>query len=101
MSQTQTAIFSAESGSTVNLRKTPGGALADRLPVGSTVTVIGRQEGWVQVSQGGKTGWVMAQYIRQDGEDTPADDADAVGITLPRSLAEALRDALDASLGRG
>lgn len=101
MSQTQTAILSAESGSTVNLRKTPGGALADRLPVGSTVTVIGRQEGWVQVSQGGKTGWVMAQYVRQDGEDTPADDSDAVGITLPRSLAEALRDALDASLGRG
>lgn len=101
MSQTQTAVLTAESGSTVNLRKTPGGALADRLPVGSTVTVIGRQEGWVQVSQGGKTGWVMAQYVRPDGEDTTADDSDAVGITLPRSLAEALRDALDASLGRG
>lgn len=101
MSQTQTAILVAESGSTVNLRKTPGGALADRLPVGSTVAVIGQQEGWVQVRHGEQSGWIMAQFVRLDGEDAPADSDDAVSVTLPRSLAEALRDALDAALGRG
>lgn len=101
MSQTQTAILVAERGSTVNLRREPNGALADRLPVGSTVTVIGQQEGWVQVRHGEQSGWIMAQFVRMDGEDAPADSDDAVSVTLPRSLAEALRDALDAALGRG
>lgn len=104
----QTAVVTAESGSTVNLRKTPHGALEDRVPVGSTVQVLDTMDGWARVTVDGKTGWMDKRYLQmQDGADDASGDAedssevDTVTIVLPRSAAEKLLAALGGVLGWG
>lgn len=104
MTDLKTAVITADSGSTVNLRSKPDGALVDRIPVGATVSVVAKQDGWVRVSYAGKSGWMMERYVQADGDAaTPAapDEAEHVSIALPRSMAEQLRDALSDALGWG
>ena len=103
-----TAVVIAESGSTVNLRKTPHGALEDRVPVGSTAQVLDTMDGWARVTVDGKTGWMDKRYLQmQDGADDASGDAedssevDTVTIVLPRSAAEKLLAALGGVLGWG
>lgn len=107
----ETATVTAESGSTVNLRKTPGGALADRLPVGSVVQVVSYLPGaqWAQVDYRGKAGWMNVAFLRmEDGcdagtgsTDSAADVGEMVTLRVPRTAAEQLMDALSQTLGRG
>lgn len=103
----ETATVTAESGSTVNLRKTPGGDLMDRVPVGSVVQVVSYQPGaqWAQVDYSGKAGWMNVAFLRMEGgtgsEDSAADDGDLVTLRVPRAAAEQLMDALSQTLGRG
>ena len=104
----QTAIVTAESGSTVNLRKTPEGALLDRVPVGSEAHVLETLYGWARVTVDGKTGWMDKRYLQmQDGAEDASGDAedssevDTVTIVLPRSAAEKLLSALGGVLGWG
>lgn len=59
----QTAVVTAQSGQTVNLRKTPGGDLTDRVPVGATVTVEESGGEWSRVEYGGKSGWMMSRFL--------------------------------------
>lgn len=98
----RTAVVTAASGSTVNLRREPHGALADRIPVGTVVQVLedsGAQ--WAHVSSGGKTGWMNVSFLRMQ-EDAEAEDAgDVVTVGIPRAAAETLRAALNDVLGRG
>lgn len=105
----QTAVVIAESGSTVNLRKTPHGALDDRVPVGSTAQVLDTMDGWARIVTNGKTGWMDMNYLRMQGSGDPdtsggADGSsadDTITVTLPRSAAEALLSALGGVLGWG
>ena len=105
----ETATVTAESGSTVNLRKTPGGDLVDRVPVGSTVQVMqvtgepGSQ--WAQVDYRGKAGWMNVAFLRMEGgtgsTDSADDDGDLVTLRMPRAAAAQLMAALSQTLGRG
>ena len=105
----QTAVVIAESGSTVNLRKTPHGALEDRVPVGSTAQVLDTMDGWARITVSGKTGWMDLKYLRMQDSGEPdtsggADGTsadDTITVTLPRSAAEALLSALGGVLGWG
>ena len=106
----QTAVVIAESGSTVNLRKTPHGALEDRVQVGSTAQVLDTMDGWARIVTNGKTGWMDLKFLRmQDsgepdtsgGADGTGADGDMMTVTLPRSAAEALLSALGGVLGWG
>ena len=105
----QTAIVTAESGSTVNLRKTPEGALLDRVPVGSAAQVLDTMDGWARVTVAGQTGWMDKRYLRiqaDSAEDASGDAEDSsvgdtVTIVLPRSAAEKLLAALGGVLGWG
>ena len=106
----QTAVVTAESGSTVNLRKTPHGALEDRVPVGSTAQVLDTMDGWARIVTNGKTGWMDLKFLRMQDSGEPdtsgsADgtnaDGDMITVTLPRSAAEALLAALGGVLGWG
>ena len=103
----ETATVTAESGSTVNLRKTPGGALADRLPVGSVVQVVSYLPGaqWAQVAYNGKAGWMDVAFLRMEAgtgsTDSAADDGDMVTLRMPRAAAEQLMNVLSDALGRG
>ena len=107
------ATVTAESGSTVNLRKTPAGDLMDRVPVGSVVQVMqvtgepGSQ--WAQVDYSGKAGWMNVAFLRMEGSgeagtestDSADDDVEMVTLRVSRAAAEQLLDALLQTLGRG
>ena len=105
----ETATVTAKSGSTVNLRKTPGGDLVDRVPVGSVVQVMqvtgepGSQ--WAQVDYRGKAGWMNVAFLRMEAgteaTDSAADDGEMVTLRVPRTAAEQLMSVLSDALGRG
>ena len=107
----QTAVVTAESGSTVNLRKTPHGALEDRVPVGSTAQVLDTDTmyGWARITVSGKTGWMDMKYLRMQNSSEPdtsggaegTSEGDMITVTLPRSAAESLLAALGGVLGWG
>lgn len=101
MSEITTATVVADSGSTVNMRDKPDGALIDRVPVGATVTVSGHHDGWSRIAYNGQAGWMMDKYLRTEGAAPDQHDGDTVSITLPRAAAEQLRDALGNALGWG
>lgn len=101
MSEIATATVIADSGSTVNLRSKPDGALIDRVPVGAKVAVSGHQDGWSRIAYNGQAGWMMDQYLRTEGAAPDQTDGDTVSITLLRAAAEQLRDALGNALGWG
>lgn len=111
-------VVTAQSGSTVNLRKTKDGALLERIPVGSTVTILETSDGWSRVEVNGLTGWMKSEFIRteeepvapdpQQDEDFDFGDFDEVD---PDESAELLakiyvqlgeiRDLIEKTIGRG
>ena len=103
MTTTTTAVVVAESGNTVRMRATP--STTERtywdVPVGATVPVSGHQDGWSRIAYNGRAGWMMDKFLFVAGSEQPQEVGDTVTITLPRSAAEAIRDAIAAALGRG
>ena len=111
----------AQSGGTVNLRECPDGDLVDRIPIGSTVTILEYGPEWCRVDAGREEGWMMTQFIQiqgeiMPGEDDPAGDpgedgyqpGDMVRIDLPYEacanaypLLKALCEQIEAKVGRG
>lgn len=59
------AIVVAESGSTVNFRKTPYtyGALIQRIPLGTKVEIVAPGETWATIKYNNKTGYIMAKFL--------------------------------------
>ena len=91
MVETVTATVVAESGLTVNMRKAPGGALVDRLPVGTEVVVAARQDGWSRVAYGQLVGWMMDDYLDfGEAESDPAGPLEQRVAELTRTVAELL-----------
>jgi uncharacterized protein YgiM (DUF1202 family) len=105
MTNTETATVVAQSGSTVRMRATP--STTERLywdvPIGTVVPVSGHQDGWSRVAYGGRVGWMQDKYLLTAGAAPvqPQEGGETVTLTLPRSLAEKLRDALQSVLGWG
>lgn len=94
----------AENGITVNLRKTPGGALVDRVPIGETVTVYEDDGTWSKVKWKWKKGYMMSGFL-VDGDP---DELDYYVVTIPhlaKHHAEALVKNYDGAVmvaeGRG
>ena len=58
----------APSGSTVNLRKKKGGALLDRIPIGTEVEILDYGAEWCKVKAGRRVGYMMTRFI--DSKDT-------------------------------
>jgi hypothetical protein len=66
-----TAVVTAPNGSTVNLRKEPGGDLLDRVLVGTHVNVIAEAgAGWAKVMVGDRVGYMQTGFLRRDGQET-------------------------------
>ena len=59
-----TGIVTAETGRTVNLRKTRGGKLIERIPIGTEVEILDYGAEWCRVKAGRYTGWMMTEFIR-------------------------------------
>lgn len=86
------AAVTAESGKTVNLRAKPDkkSAIIARVPLGTQVraTVYDPDPAWRRVETGGKTGYMMAEYLR------PASDGGET-VAVERNTLEAWADALE------
>ena len=69
----QTMVVTADSGSTVNLRTRPDKAapVLAKVPIGEAVQVLNVEDGWATVQRDGVTGYMMAQYLRAQGEAAP------------------------------
>nr|DAR40089.1 MAG TPA: SH3 domain protein [Caudoviricetes sp.] len=69
----QTMVVTADSGSTVNLRTRPDKAapVLAKVPIGEAVQVLSLFGGWATVQRDGVTGYMMAQYLRAQGEASP------------------------------
>lgn len=95
----------AESGSTVRMREEPNrhAETLKKVPVGSIVKVLNQETDWWQIWWDEKVGWMMRKFLRvvdapQDAgvasAETAPTDPDTVTITIGRSVALALKEAL-------
>lgn len=118
---TMQAIAKSENGKDINLRKTKGGDLLDRVPSGSTVEILASGEEWSKVRWKGKTGWMMSQFLEADESGTPDEDfgtgdlgdepaegEDLITLTFPMEdlvtilpILERAVDQIVAKVGRG
>lgn len=64
-------------GGALNLRKSPGGALIDRIPDGDTVDVYEKGPEWCRIGWHGITGYVATQYLVIPG----AADGDMIQVS--------------------
>lgn len=88
-------IVTAENGLPVRVRDNPNGKTIDRLKVG-TMVEAGEpdSEGWQEIRYNGKTGYMMAKFLRLAGE----------GVTITVEQYEQIcqaRDLLIKALGVG
>lgn len=69
----QVMVATADSGNTVNLRVRPDKAapVLAKVPIGEAVQVMAVEDGWATVQRDGVTGYMMAQYLKAQGEATP------------------------------
>lgn len=88
----------ASSGSTVNLRSAPDGALVMRVPIGTVVSVYEDFGGWSRIRTGDADGWMQSAFLMPEGKNNLEE---SVGVTLPRSVALALMEALDNATAQG
>ena len=74
--ETMTGIVTAETGRTVNLRKTKGGKLVERIPIGTEVEILDFGPEWCRVKAGRYKGYMMTEFIKMKGvkEDELGDD---------------------------
>ena len=56
----------AQKGSTVNMRKEPGGSILVQVPVGSTVSVYAESAGWFKIGYNGKVGYMQAAFLKKE-----------------------------------
>ncbi len=56
----------AQSGSTVNVRRTAGGEVVFRVPIGEKVEVESASQGWSLIRYEGKTGYMQSAFLTDD-----------------------------------
>ena len=91
--ETYTAVVTAPSGSTVNLRVRPDqqSPIAARVPVGSSVEVHEKAQGWARVTAGKKRGYMMTAFLLEKPKQTNA-------VSIPREAILQLISTLEAWL---
>ena len=97
MHESYTAIVMADSGSTVNLRSQPNAksTILAKVPIGTEVSVTDYDPdpNWMNVETGGKTGYMMAKFLRPA---SAADDrTEAETVTIQKGLLEDWANALE------
>lgn len=81
------AVVVATSGGTVNLRNTPNGQIVyKRVPIGTTVTVLARNNGYAKLAYDDATGWMDERFLNYIA--TGPESAEDAGIL--RAKVEAL-----------
>lgn len=85
------AIVRASSGTSVNMRKEPGGALVVRVPVGGTVNVLERGGEWSRISWDGYRGYMQTRFLDFGDAD---DEGKSYLVNIPEDVATSLINAL-------
>lgn len=69
----QIMVVTADSGSTVNLRTRPdkSAPVLAKVPIGEAVQMLNVEDGWATIQRDGVTGYMMAQYLKAQGEASP------------------------------
>lgn len=97
-------VVSCPAGETVRLRTAPktSAAVVAKIPAGTAVSAedVGDAD-WLLVRWEGKTGYMMRKFLSTVQSDSEPEDTGTISITLPVSVALALRDALTKELGAG
>ena len=102
----------AENGKPVNLRKAASkdAPLADRIPVGESVQIIGESGDWFRVKVNGQTGWMMKEFVKEDEQDPDFPEVpelpgeDDKHVQLLADIYDELgriRDRIEKAIGRG
>lgn len=108
--EVQKGIVTAESGSTVNLRKQPAAsaALIERVPVGTPCEIVSEDGEWSKIIVDGVAGWMMSRFIQKDAPGPEPEPGGTVTITLTEAEAAAAWPALQSiceqiikTVGRG
>ncbi len=73
------ALTHADTGSTVNMRKTPGGQFMLRIPLGTRVPVMDRQRDCTLTMYDGFTGWVKDEFLWFEHAGSGEDDDGGTG----------------------
>lgn len=109
--QMTTMIVTCTPGETVKLRKAP--TIADnviaKVPNGTEVLAGTEENGWRTVEYNGKSGYMMAEFLKAPVADSKPQDSESgtdtenppVAIYLPYRLAYELRDILINAIGNG
>lgn len=87
---------------TVNMRSRPNpdGPIIVRVPIGAKVEVQTQADGWARIVWNGTIGYMMTEYLVKAENATDTDEnasagaSDLVTVTIPRSAAKALMQAL-------
>lgn len=90
------AKVTASSGRTVRMRKRPDADAPEiaKVPIGQTADVLESADGWAKIGWNGKTGYMMAEFLRRMGAETAETEGEGVTITIPKDAAKALYEAL-------
>lgn len=99
----------AENGKPVNLRKAASkdAALAERIPVGESVEIIGESGDWYHVRVNGATGWMMKAFVKAEGlpetaaQDTESTDDPRALLTEVYEQLGKIRENIEKVIGRG
>lgn len=92
-------IHNIPQNETVNMRSMPSksSGVVARIPYGTAVQAGEPDNGWCLVMHGGKTGYIMQQYLQfaegAANEAASPDGDELVTISIPRSAAQALYEA--------
>lgn len=79
-------IVTAKTGSTVNMRSSPGGKLVARIPLGRVVSVESQSGDWSRLRVDGDVGWMLTKYLEPVGSAATLHDMEWIVTELCRIL---------------
>lgn len=91
------ATVYAESGNTVRMRKEPNdqSEVVQKVIIGTEVGVLGGDNFWKEiVLPTGQSGWMMASFVREDGQETDSGAATEETVAIPKKTIETLYNAI-------
>ena len=93
----RTAVVFAQSGNTVRMRKEPNdnAKLVLNVNIGTKVGVLGGDNFWKQiVLPSGQSGWMMAEFVREDDQKTDSEPLSDATVSIPKETVQTLYKAI-------
>lgn len=87
----ETTNATVTGGTTINVRTGPGTGYSRLTMVGTgkRVTVLGKSGDWYHISFDGKTGYILTDYLIEDGSSAPTPSSSATSVPVASASANA------------